>query len=567
MIRKCIVPGCHNHSENGKRLSFHLFPTDETLRQIWIDWIHSLPIDDDSDLPDDFEEGHVCSAHFSPEDDYVDGEDLDEYKPRNNLSIPSIHLPSAAASTSRQAPEESNITEEENTVDTVNHYGENNGETEPEPDTEAEGMSEAAEPMEEPSDEEDEMPLQARIKEDRMSDYDPDEDMEEDDDDDPSFDPSNPATKAIKPVTGGRGRKSTRYSESRSTRSKEPKAKAPPKETGRKNKRKSQPKKVTKKPTKRELKLREIEYDSEDPEEENNQNRSNKQKTPSAPAVPEIPESIMLSLNTSNSRITALTEEIENCHKIIKEKNELLNKLNLNINELSSKLKYFTQSEFSIKLTSVITEASKGDTRAVYLLDQIRKYNSVAASNTVYVALPSTSAALSTAAAQSVIQEQIQQQQQQQTSQSTSAALSTAAAQSVIQEQIQQQQQQQTSQSAALSTAAAQSVIQEQIQQQQQQQTSQRSSSSHSNHNAAHQQQHSSQQSQQAQQQAAAQQQAQQQAAAAAAQQQAVAAAAAAVNNNALYNQYQQSLAAQQLQLPFQTFTADHLAYHNQRFQ
>jgi hypothetical protein len=60
-------------------------------------------------------------------------------------------------------------------VDTVNHYGENNGETEPEPDTEAEGMSEAAEPMEEPSDEEDEMPLQARIKEDRMSDYDPDE--------------------------------------------------------------------------------------------------------------------------------------------------------------------------------------------------------------------------------------------------------------------------------------------------------------------------------------------------------------------------------------------------------
>ncbi|XP_026681299.1 uncharacterized protein LOC103511874 [Diaphorina citri] len=364
MIRKCIVPGCHNHSENGKRLSFHLFPTDETLRQIWIDWIHSLPIDDDSDLPDDFEEGHVCSAHFSPEDDYVDGEELDEYKPRNNLSIPSIHLPSAAASTSRQAPEESNITEEENTVDTVNHYGENNGETEPEPDTEAEGMSEAAEPMEEPSDEEDEMPLQARIKEDRMSDYDPDEDMEEDDDDDPSFDPSNPATKAIKPVTGGRGRKSTRYSESRSTRSKEPKAKAPPKETGRKNKRKSQPKKVTKKPTKRELKLREIEYDSEDPEEENNQNRSNKQKTPSAPAVPEIPESIMLSLNTSNSRITALTEEIENCHKIIKEKNELLNKLNLNINELSSKLKYFTQSEFSIKLTSVITEASKGDTRA-----------------------------------------------------------------------------------------------------------------------------------------------------------------------------------------------------------
>jgi hypothetical protein len=70
--------------------------------------------------------------------------------------------------------------------------------------------------------------------------------MEEDDDDDPSFDPSNPATKAIKPVTGGRGRKSTRYSESRSTRSKEPKAKAPPKETGRKNKRKSQPKKVSK---------------------------------------------------------------------------------------------------------------------------------------------------------------------------------------------------------------------------------------------------------------------------------------------------------------------------------
>ncbi|KAL1449929.1 hypothetical protein WDU94_002398 [Cyamophila willieti] len=524
MKRKCVVPGCHNHSEDGKSLTFHIFPADDTLRQIWVDWIQSLPADDDYEMLEDYEDSYICSVHFGPEDDYGDGDDLEE-------KIPSIHLPPAATSSGRAGgASEPTTADEDNTRDTMNNFNDNNGETEgeaeqtepeadqtePEPDTEGEGAR--SEPADDGSDEEDELPLQARIKaESGMSDYEPDEDME-DDDSDPSFDPSDPRTSSIKPVTGGRGRKSTaRYSEpapaAPKKRGRKPKAQEPKPEPKR-NKRKSQPKKVTKRPSKRELKMREIEYDTDEAaDEENNQNRSNKQSN-AAPSQPEIPESITLALNSSNSRIVGLTEEIENCHRIIKEKNELINKLNLNNNELSSKLKYFTQSEFSIKLTSVITEASKGDTRAVYLLDQIRKYNSVAASNTVYVALPSTSAALSTAAAQSVIQEQIQQQQQQQ-------------------------------------------------------QTSQRSSSSHSNHNPAHQQQHSSQQAQaQAQQQAAAQQQAQQQAAAAAAaQQQAVAAAAAAVNNNALYNQYQQSLAAQQLQLPFQTFTADHLAYHNQRFQ
>uniref|UniRef100_A0A8D8RLW0 THAP-type domain-containing protein n=1 Tax=Cacopsylla melanoneura TaxID=428564 RepID=A0A8D8RLW0_9HEMI len=421
MKRKCVVPGCHNHSDNVKSLMFHIFPADDTLRQIWVDWIHSLPADEDYEMPEDFEDSYICGVHFGPEDDYGEGDDLEE-------KIPSIHLAPAAAASARAS--EPTTAEEDNTRDTMNNFNDNNGETEgeaeqtepeadqtePEPDTEGEGAR--SEIPDDGSDEDDELPLQARIKaESGISDYEPDEDME-DDDSDPSFDPSDPRTSTIKPVTGGRGRKSTaRYSEpapAPKKRGRKPKAQTPEPKEPKRNKRKSQPKKVTKRPTKRELKMREIEYDTDEAaDEENNQNRSNKQSGGGS-GQPEIPESITLALNSSNSRIVGLTEEIENCHRIIKEKNELINKLNLNNNELSSKLKYFTQSEFSIKLTSVITEASKGDTRAVYLLDQIRKYNSVAASNTVYVALPSTSAALSTAAAQSVIQEQIQQQQQQQ---------------------------------------------------------------------------------------------------------------------------------------------------------
>lgn len=58
MKSSCIVPGCHNHSDNGKAISFYSFPADETLRQIWADWVQSLPVSHNTVLSDDFEEGN-----------------------------------------------------------------------------------------------------------------------------------------------------------------------------------------------------------------------------------------------------------------------------------------------------------------------------------------------------------------------------------------------------------------------------------------------------------------------------------------------------------------------------
>ena len=65
MSHHCSVPGCSNNAQKRKDLSFHAFPTDETLRAQWV-W--AIKRDEGPTFTIARGSTFVCSEHFDPGD-------------------------------------------------------------------------------------------------------------------------------------------------------------------------------------------------------------------------------------------------------------------------------------------------------------------------------------------------------------------------------------------------------------------------------------------------------------------------------------------------------------------
>lgn len=64
----CGVPYCKSNTSNRKDLSFHEFPSDLSLRALWLKNISRKDFHANDERRSDF----VCSLHFK-EDDYIPG--------------------------------------------------------------------------------------------------------------------------------------------------------------------------------------------------------------------------------------------------------------------------------------------------------------------------------------------------------------------------------------------------------------------------------------------------------------------------------------------------------------